>query len=73
MWLCDGQKVTDCGYFKLKPLSEITKVGERVTVAARSIIGSSGAGFKPTIFGLQAIVVALNPYGFHEGVPKPSK
>ena len=73
VWLCDGQRAVDVGYFKDRPLSEFTKVGQQVTVAARSIVCTSGAGLKPGNVELQAIVVALSDEGFHEGVPRPSK
>ena len=42
-------------------------------MAARSIVGTSGAGLKPSILELQAIVVALKPDGFPDAIPTPSK
>ena len=71
--MCDGQRAADVGFFKNKPLSEIASVDEQVTVAARSIVGSSGAGLKPAILELQAVVVALCADGFPDGVPRPTK
>ena len=73
MWLRDGQKATDVEFFKERPLSEIVQVGQKVTVAARSIIGTHGAALKASVLELQAIVVALKPDGFPESVPKPSR
>ena len=70
-FLCKGTNVIRSNmidHFRLKVL-----LFQRVTVAARSIVGTSGAGLKPSILELQAIVVALKPDGFPDAIPKPSK
>ena len=73
VWLRDGQRAVDVRYFKDSPLAEIAQIGQKVTVAARSIICTSGAALAPSILELQAIVVALDSDGFNEGVPRPTK
>lgn len=73
VWLRDGQKATDVAFFKSKPLAEVARVGQKVTIAARSIVSTKGAGLKPSVLELQAIVVALKSDGFPQPVPRPTK
>jgi hypothetical protein len=60
-------------FFKDKSLDMLAHVGQKVTISARSIVDTSGAGLTPSVLELQAIVVALDSDDLPDGVPKPTK
>lgn len=72
IWLPNHQHIINVEEELQKPLQSLVKIGQEVSLSARSIITSSGVDLVPSVLELQAIVVSLDPNVIPDTAPKPT-
>lgn len=72
VWSTKHQKATENPSLMNAPLGSFVKVGQPVSLSARSIITSSGSGLQRSHLELQAIVVSLDPNCIPDSAPRPT-